>query len=527
MSEKMLRAIIWSAVSTKPQADEDKFSLEDQERQGRELCEREGWHIVSNLRVPGHSRNYRSLDKLASDASAKEIYAFNQLIEHLDKCDFDVLICRDADRFARKASLLHYIVECIVEDCGARIYSFMDGWIDATNADIFAMVKGYKTNQEQKWRKEAREKGFNKRLERGLPVNSAVVSSHKIIRNEKTGKAEKIVLDETRTQEWIDLASLIIKRVRWKEMEQAMFHQFGYCSPLGKPYTPHHYYRIVYTPAFWGNGARHFKSVGRGAWVREPGHDDQIPKGVLIEYGKYDPVYTGDLAQQVNRELERREQMRGKAAHKITRRFSGLLVCGECGYHMSYSVSPGWTALRCATRYEHTVRQDDCRARKYISEKKIQAEIDGRLRHAIALNDVTGLFDVPAEAIDTAQQLQSLEKQLYSHMQFRGRLIRQSAEAGEALDAGYRIEIEAQQRQIDSLEASIAALRHKIVKVDVERQRRAFEKLKSHKGIEEFWQHDDTYINDLLRDLMQHNRFVVLDGRIRYTTIPEKPTKRY
>src|SRR6185369_5529300 len=120
--------------------------------------------------VPGHSRNYKSLDKLAADARADGIAAFDQLIEHLENCDFDVFVCRDANRFARRASLLHYIVESIIEDCGARIYSFNDGWVDATNADIFAMVKGYSTSKEIKDIVEKARRGKDRLTERGLPV---------------------------------------------------------------------------------------------------------------------------------------------------------------------------------------------------------------------------------------------------------------------------------------------------------------------------------------------------------------------
>ncbi|MBK8035345.1 MAG: hypothetical protein IPK17_38735 [Chloroflexi bacterium] len=48
------RALIWAAVSTKAQADEDdKFSLPIQEDDARTLAERSGWRVVDVLRVPG------------------------------------------------------------------------------------------------------------------------------------------------------------------------------------------------------------------------------------------------------------------------------------------------------------------------------------------------------------------------------------------------------------------------------------------------------------------------------------------
>ena len=96
-----LRAIIWCAVSTKGQAVEEKDSLPTQEADARAKCDAEGWEVVDVLKVPGHSRNYIDIHECARDMRKNGIDAFDKLIRHWEDRDFDVLVARDGDRFAR------------------------------------------------------------------------------------------------------------------------------------------------------------------------------------------------------------------------------------------------------------------------------------------------------------------------------------------------------------------------------------------------------------------------------------------
>jgi DNA invertase Pin-like site-specific DNA recombinase len=97
-----LRAVIWCAVSTLAQTADDKDSLPSQETAARELCKQNGWVIADVLIVPGHSRFYIDIHDCAHDMAAKGINAFYRLIELWEQEAFDVLVCRDFNRFARR-----------------------------------------------------------------------------------------------------------------------------------------------------------------------------------------------------------------------------------------------------------------------------------------------------------------------------------------------------------------------------------------------------------------------------------------
>lgn len=94
-----------SAVSSVPQAEDDKVSLPQQETDARNLCLKEDWAIVDVLKTPGHSRYYLDLEECAADMMTQGIDTFDKLMMHVRARDFDVFICRDSERFARSQSL--------------------------------------------------------------------------------------------------------------------------------------------------------------------------------------------------------------------------------------------------------------------------------------------------------------------------------------------------------------------------------------------------------------------------------------
>src|SRR5688572_30277057 len=105
MPDKKKRALIWAAVSTRSQANEELYSLPAQEADSKTLAERMGWDVIDVLTIPGHSRRYIDIHECAADMAAQGINAFSKLMQHWRDRDFDVLIVRDGDRFARTQTL--------------------------------------------------------------------------------------------------------------------------------------------------------------------------------------------------------------------------------------------------------------------------------------------------------------------------------------------------------------------------------------------------------------------------------------
>jgi hypothetical protein len=447
---------------------------------------------------------------------AKEnIHAFNQLLHHWEARDFDVLVVRDGSRFARTQALHARVVEQTIH-VGAKIYSLADGLIDATNYRMWISMGGYAAAGEIDNLVKRRQMGYDARARRGLPVNSYVASSHNLIRNEKSGKAERIIVNEKMRAEWEHLAQLVLEGLAWREIERLMYERYGYSNPLGEPYQHHHYYRILHTPSFWGHIARHFKhSWQKGPWVFEPGHD--IPEGVTIYYGTHEPVYTGELAEQVKAELMRRWfAIKGKAKPASTSRFTGLFLCAECGYAMTYSRTPGYVALRCMTRYEKSGTRGPCPAKKYLSEKKAQAYIDQRLREMLAVGDPSAFLAglIQKSGPSASKRAAKVEKEILSLEQQIRAMIRKQAAADETVSDLYDAEIATATNQLRGLKVHLKELQREASKeANSERQMRAYDEI-AQLSVDGFWQLEDRRVHQILHTLMAGRRFVVQERKV-------------
>ncbi|MBZ0279388.1 MAG: recombinase family protein [Anaerolineae bacterium] len=510
-----LRAIIWCAVSTVAQAnEEEKYSLPSQEADARAVCEKEGWQIVDVLKVPGHSRNYKSLDKLASDARIKGIQAFDQLIEHLENCDFDVLICRDANRFARKASLLHYIVESIIEDCGARIYSLNDGWVDATNADIFAMVKGYETSKQIKWLRDAAARGKDKLVENGLPTGSRIPISHTRVRDPVSGRDMGLVLNEALKPFWIDVATLILEGIAWNKMGLELYRRWGHVAHDGLPHRSTNLYETLHNPWFWGHSARlHTRHPEQhGQWVFNEAVP--LPEGIKVARHKAPAVYTDELAERIKAELTRRMDIRGRANSFDTYKFSRIARCGECNGSMSVCVKHGRRrGLLCGKASKLGLHGERlCYQTRMIAEEKLQPIVHTMLETMLSgkTPDIMQPHNQKSEAAQA--RLANMETEITAAGTQMRTLIVEQSKAPEAAQPYYREQIQTLAQRIEILKQNHSSLKHSLLSEAraIEVQKRTLEEIRGI-TLDGFWECPDREINQYLRRLLGNKRLVVRD----------------
>lgn len=520
---KRLRAIIWAAVSTKPQADEDeKFSLPKQLEDGRAAAARHGWDVIDELIVPGHSRSYRSLDVLAADARAVGIDAFDRLIDHLHAGDFDVIICRDANRFARKASLLHYIVESIVEDCNAMIYSLHDNLlVTGQNVDMWVTMKGYATRSEIRWFVEATDAGTKRRVERGLPARK-LPFSHRYIRDERLRPIGVEIIEDYRRL-YDDVYDLIVnQRTPLQHIEVALTAR-GHMGADGRPFADNAIYTWLHLPIVWGHVTYGHtrRADGRpgngrtyGAWLFDPALP--LPEGVFARLNVLPAVYTGEQAAALKDELLRRKQMRGKRSPHRTSMYSGLFVCGKCGSTMAIRRATGrsTTSLHCprasASKRKTTNYANDC-DELHISAEYIKRYIDQLLRLLLSQADPV----LPGISSDeTANRLNLLQADIAALDQQIDALIMLQAAAVPAAQSAYQRRIDAAAEQADLLRAQLTTAERRQAAQQYQREQFAAA-LKTLSGIMAgFWTLPEPAINQHLHRLLGSRRFVVRDGRI-------------
>jgi hypothetical protein len=95
-----VRAIIYAAVSTTAQAENDKESIPAQLADGRAAARRLGATVVAEAVIPGHSRNYTFLHQLLADCPE-----YAEFIAVVEADDADLVIARNWDRLVRTLDL--------------------------------------------------------------------------------------------------------------------------------------------------------------------------------------------------------------------------------------------------------------------------------------------------------------------------------------------------------------------------------------------------------------------------------------
>jgi hypothetical protein len=501
-----LNAVILAAVSTNEQADDDKFSLDAQIADSRAVAEKNGWHVADVIRIEGHSRNYRTLAQLAAAARTNNEPGFDRLIAHFEKRDFDILICRDANRFARKASLLYEIVDIILEDCRARIYSLSDGMVDKSNADMWCMVKGYETNKQMKWIKEEMVRARHKLVEeRGIPLHGQYVWSHMKVRDEK-GKTTAFIPDPAKSDVIHAAAQLVVDRVAWNRLEEQLFEK-GW-GENGKPYKRLFFYKLFTNPWFWGDAARnHHNRFGPNSEKIQLWSIDQsapVPEGVVIKRNINPPAITGDLALRLRAEIIRRMTTHLRN-HVHSHPFTGLLICQRCGFTMQYSSNGAYGGYYCGSKYSSRRKHDPsqrpgCDKTWWVSELYVTQWVTAALTKMLEDQNPLGLISTESEAapdntlVELSHQLKALEKQIQ-------RLIEKQATAPESLTDMYDAQIDGLAHQRENLLRRVDEVEREARRYNVADIQDAFRELSTYETLEAFWAADKGTINQLLHRL--------------------------
>jgi DNA invertase Pin-like site-specific DNA recombinase len=515
-----LRAIIWTAVSTRAQADEDEhYSLKAQEDDARALCEREDWQIVDVLRVPGHSRDYKTLERLAADARAQGIDAFDKLTAHFEACDFDVFICRDANRFGRSPSLIHQIVEYIIDDCSARIYSFNDGWIDSSNADIFAMIKAYTTKKEMRWIRDMGVRGKDKLAERGL-IPHIMPMTHIAVRDERTGRQARVEVNEAKRRLWDDIADLLLAGVGWNILPRELEARGHVDDGTGKRYSYGKLYRLMYSPLTWGHTARRWgyektRKAGGGVWAFD--ESEPLPANVLLFRHRIPAVWTGETAERLKAELRRRVEMVGSRRPQNTHRFSGLVLCAECRRAMVvHSTGRGRYGLYCNTHLRRSYLPRDCTNTRIVNFEYLQDFFNTRLSRALdaSLPDMLAQYS-PAEPGRYAEQLAAAEADRAALVKQVERLIGEQAAAPDELQPIYRDQLKAHADRLNALTNEVHRLQAHAEEASTTTaaQTRELSAIRD-MTLDAFWKLPDREINQRLRAMMGSWRFLARGGEI-------------
>lgn len=518
---RQIRAISLAAVSTKAQT--EGVSLEKQVADNESASIKLNALIIDTLIIDGHSRWFSSFQDAAEAMRSRGIDAFDRLIAHMKSKDFDLLICRDGNRFGRKQGLFAQIVEMVIE-ADARIYCTLDGYmVDQHNYTMYIAMSGYRAAAEINENVKKQSDGRKARVQRGLPEHRAPAYLLPV-RESRKGRSVNYQHDPAWQPVWDALKIELLKGTNWREIDYAVSNPpYSLVSPAtGKPFTANKLRAMVYTPLFWG----HVASGHRLAEVdtTDPDHNSWIfddrylpPEGVTVDRHVFPAVYQGDDAALVIAELHRRQRLKGNSRPYRAHMFAGLCYCARCGYAMATHVPTAhgkhWhRTIRCSSRFKSNTRAV-CDNKASIRYDVIQQSVSILLHNW--LNNTSNEFQ-PDVRTTLLPGLQTQQMKLQARI---NALIRTQSELPE--DAPRTIR-QAYQAEMLKLGSEMDELAHRVRRAEQEeahwqtqqaRQQQAAERLRA-LPLETLWSLPENEINQILHSVFDTWKLIIEDGEI-------------
>jgi len=401
--------VVFAAVSSAPQAEDEKASIPSQIENARALIQRRGWSEAHPpLVVPGISR---SIDFLHE--ALEEIPALKDLVDLAKHNALDLVICRDYDRLARTRTLLTQL-SSYLSRCNVQIYA-MDKPVEpipagefqrrrgglTTSATVEAFA-GLEAEREVDRIRERRYFGMNAEMRRGRWAATFVSFGYRRDRQTEHGRVimdvPEVCPEEAEIVHRIDSLYLsgmsarsIARQLNLENVPSARGVRWTDVVVLGVLKNPFYAGYVVWgtrrARRVYNPDTQSFKSklieVPSYARLREalggpPGlcdllsHREELERDdVVIVRGLHEPLRTEEEQHAIDAEIRLRRDAGGRGASltsKAPRVFGGLVMCGECGHAFKgFAVRSGRVYYRCSYRAQGAT----CGNAAHITEEAI------------------------------------------------------------------------------------------------------------------------------------------------------------
>lgn len=507
-----LRAILLRGVSSEEQARDDKSSLQSQLDAATAFCKAQGYTIIDDLVVDGFSRDYDEFEECARDMELSGRPAFRRLEQHWKNRDFDLLICRDGDRFARTLPLYAFIVNRTIKS-NARLYFTAQGmFIDENNYIAMSAFGGYRAASDIARIIAGSKAGMENRVTLGRSQNS-LCYSHRRIRDER-GKEIGLAIIEELMPLWNYVASLLLDGESWQSITQHVAEK-GFRRPSGQQFSRPFFRLTLLNPYFWGHSARYYAHK-EGIWAFD--ESEPLPAGVLVRRNTHQPVWAADdpLTIKIKAELRRRARSSdiivGRASPSKTNRYTGLLRCSTCGYSLARtfpSKDQTRAYYRCVNRYNgKIVRPNICTDTNYISAKDVDEYFHLLLEQLIQGVELFNLDSSPNGEYERQKALKIKFEQRLNNLIF------EQSDAPINTRSFYQSQINTVAVQLEEVDLTLSKLRRNIESPSHVKDRAIAIAQVRELSLSVFWELPSTQINQYLHRIFGNYRVVVKSGRI-------------
>ncbi|KQU58722.1 resolvase [Bacillus sp. Leaf406] len=314
--ESVKKAAIYARVSTNEQAEEG-YSIDEQVRVLRNMCEREGYEIYNEYvdrGISGKNIHVRpALQKLLNDAQHKS---------------FDVVLVWKMNRFSRKSLDLLSIVEMLKNKAiGFRSYTEQyetESPAGKLQFQMMAAIAEFERaniaeNVKMGMLARAKEGSWNGGLVLGYDVVSEPAENRK-------RKTSKLVINEMEAKTVQKIFSLYIVGNGYKAIANRL-NKEGYRTKKNKAFSINGVKTILCNPLYAG----YIRYNVRRDWNEK--RRNNINPDPIIEKGKHKPIISQDMWEQTKAILKSRKGQPNRI-HSGEHPLTGIMKCPQCGAGM-------------------------------------------------------------------------------------------------------------------------------------------------------------------------------------------------
>lgn len=310
-----LRWASWVAVSSAPQAAEDKISIPHQRQLNQEHCARHGGEIITELLVPGESRHIPTWEE-----ACQEVTAYALLRDLIVRRQIDVLVFYDRTRLGRMASLI-MTIEALCLRAGIAMYETTNPPAEIAagyqyERSLIGAIGAVGAQQEIEKLKERRRVGMANRIQRGEFPNKPNWGYY--YKYDERGN-RTVEIDEDAAQVVRMVFTLYLSGKSMRAIA-ATLNERGFRTAEGMRWLPISINRIIDSMSIYGGNAVVFRTSIHGT-----------PR--VEAQGKWEPILDAETVRSA-----RIEQSQRAASRNITRRpyrFTGMCYCMDCGRPMA------------------------------------------------------------------------------------------------------------------------------------------------------------------------------------------------
>lgn len=416
------RCVVFAAVSSKPQAADEKDSIPTQIARARELIEHRGWEEVHEpLVVPGHTRSISWLHE-----ARDEVPAIDGLVRLARRREIDLVICRGYDRLARRRALLAQLSEYLSQR-RVQIYA-LDKPVEPVDPDrlgrrgsasqsaaIIEALSGVQDEEEVNRLTNRREFGMNAVMRRGvrkLPERMIPFGYTRVVEDDRGEEARVDVPQVVEGEKALvgQIEDLYLSGYSYRRVA-ALLNAEGIPSPRGSKWQTNTVRNILRNEFYCGLVVWGYRRRER---VYDPEEGDFVKRnvrapiveelyeltgylptafdlmdypeecerdGVVVCEGEHEPIRSRERQRELYDEMGRRRGMGGRAAAAGERchLFGGIATCDCCGYAMTArpQTRGGKTYVYYGCRGRRT--GVDCPNKRYIREGALYDAVMGTL----------------------------------------------------------------------------------------------------------------------------------------------------